>query len=306
MMAEPGEAESRDDRGSKLSERMTWLEHLNEHDLALLQRAADAAGGGDVRVEEGALEAALASGIVFDAVLTKRDVIPTTSTTPFLTFAVIVQRGWRDLQLGPWVEEWIGPRRRLPVLAAEELRAFLDRPERRLFLTELLASYTHVSSGVTWVSTRRGWRKRRFSELDPVRLASLLEVVPEEERPGVYRRLGDLSLFLTGVFPDHTELEGLGPHAEGRLLRLGVPGTPRTPNVGTPEDVSQGPVRLLERLGSRWYRLAAAAAPEPLVGSTRHVLDIAEHFVEARRALNFMTDRYLLSGRSQWFGGAPT
>ena len=48
-----------------------------------------------------------------------------------------------------------------------------------------------------------------------MRLASLLHIVPEDERPGVYRRLGDLALFLTGVFPDHTEMRGLGPHDEG-------------------------------------------------------------------------------------------
>ena len=60
-----------------------------------------------------------------------------------------------------------------------------------------------------------------------MRLASLLHIVPEDERPGVYRRLSDLALFLTGVFPDHTEMRGLGPHDEGRLLRLSGLGTER-------------------------------------------------------------------------------
>src|SRR5205823_12399988 len=109
---------------------------------------------------------------------------------------LVVHGGWMELQDATHVDEGVGPRRRLPILGGDDLRAFLAGASRRLFVSELLASYTRVASGSTWVHTRRGWRRRRFSELDPVRLASLLEVVPEEERPGVYRRLGDLALFL--------------------------------------------------------------------------------------------------------------
>lgn len=34
----------------------------------------------------------------------------------------------------------------------------------------------------------------------------------------VYRRLGDVSLFLTGVFPDYVTARALGPVDAGRLL----------------------------------------------------------------------------------------
>ena len=139
---------------------------------------------------------------------------------PFLTFAVAVHRLAAQLDTATYVNEWIGPRRRVPVFAVEPLRRLLADPLRRFFFVELLASYTHVASGSTWVATRRGWRRRRFSELDPVQLAGLLETVPPAERPGVLRRLGDLSLFLTGVFPDHTAATPLGrPMAEAQLLR---------------------------------------------------------------------------------------
>ena len=98
---------------------------------------------------------------------------------------------------------------------------FMAPPRHRLFLAELLASYTHVASGSVMVATRRGLRRQRFSELDPVRLAGLLEVVSREERPGILRRMGDLALFLTGVFPDYVARRGFGPIEEGRLLRAG-------------------------------------------------------------------------------------
>src|SRR5215211_5973578 len=106
-----------------------------------------------------------------------------------------------DLEAATFVPEWSSRQGRVAVFDAPALRAFLAAPARRLFLVELLASYVHVASGSVWVQTPRGWRRRRYSELDPVRLAALLEVVDEAERPGVWRRLGDLALFLTGVFP---------------------------------------------------------------------------------------------------------
>jgi hypothetical protein len=37
----------------------------------------------------------------------------------------------------------------------------------------------------------------------------------------------------------------------------------------------------------------------------RVVSEIGEQFVTARRALNYLTDRYLFARRSQWFGN-PT
>jgi len=38
-----------------------------------------------------------------------------------------------------------------------------------------------------------------FSELDLMRLLLMLDALPEQLHSGVYRRLGDLALFLTGV-----------------------------------------------------------------------------------------------------------
>ena len=151
-------------------------------------------------------------------------------------------------------------------------------------------------SGSTWVATRRGWRRRRFSELDPLQLAGLLDTVPAAERPGVLRRLGDLSLFLTGVFPDHTASTPLGrPVAEVQLLRsagLEAAGTP-------PGSVNA--FELLELLGGRWYRLAARLSPAPS-GSVEVLAAIAEHFPDARRILNVVTDTYLFPLRERWFG----
>jgi hypothetical protein len=280
-----------------------WFDHLSVEDWDLLRRVAPLAGvpteqiGGDVEV----LTRVLAHPAVFESVFGgPDDAAAAVTVSPFLAFAMVVHRGWEELQHVGHVDEWVGPRRRLPVLGGGDLREFLASPANRMFVAELLASYTRVASGAVWVHTRRGWRRRRFSELDPVRLASLLEVVPDEERPGVYRRLGDLALFLTGVFPDHTELRGLAPLDEGRLLRLSGMGADAQPGRG-----ATGTVDLLERLGQRWYQLAARTA-RPLTASMRVVAEVGGHFGQARRTLNYLTDRHLFVHRGTWFGRPPS
>jgi hypothetical protein len=218
-------------------------------------------------------------------------------TSPFLSFAVAVHRTAARLDHASYVEEpWTG-RRRIPVFDVIRLRELLADPARCFFLVELLASYTHVASGVTWERTRRGWRRRRFSELDPVGLAGLLDVVDPAERPGVYRRLGDLALFLTGVFPDHTLTLDLGGVAAGRLLR--------SSGVRREADSSVSGRELLEFLGPRFYRRAAEsvrAHGDPTTNALAVVDQISERFGEARRILNTVTDQYLFPLRGQWFG----
>ena len=188
-----------------------------------------------------------------------------------------------------------------------ELRDFLAAPWRRLFLAELLASYTHVASGSVLVRTPRGFRRQRFSELDPVRLAGLLEVVSEAELPGVLRRLGDVALFLTGVFPDHTARQGFGPVEETRLLRAGGlsrPGGRQAEPGGAGVLGAMGAVGLLEQLGRRWYRGAFELLPRPVPGNVAVLGELPERFGQARRILNLVTERFLFRYRDRWFGAS--
>lgn len=216
--------------------------------------------------------------------------------SPFLTFATAVHRTAEVLDTVTFVEERWMPRVRIPVFDVAALRALLSDPARRYFLIELLASYTRIVSGVTWTRTARGWRRRRFSELDPARLAELLEVVEPSERTGIYRRLGDLALFLLGVFPDRPPDLGNGAATE-RLLRLSGVRRDLTSDLGTQA--------LLELLGARWYRAAVAAAQtegHPVTATLAVAGYVADHFRDARRVLNAVTDRHLFPLREQWFG----
>jgi hypothetical protein len=289
-----------------------YLQHLSEEDLSLLLAdVPEARGafspGAFVRSEPSVLSQQLVRQETFDSVFgLSASGDPFKVASPFLVFAVAIGRAAADLGTATYVLEWLAPRSRAPVFDVGDLRDFLDSPWRRLFLTELLASYTHVASGSIMVSTRRGWRRRRFSELDPVQLAGLLEVASAAERPGIYRRLGDLTLFLTGVFPDGVASRGFGPVEEGRLWRAGqlAGASARAPSgvPGAPPVGDAGAVALLEQLGRRWYKAASALVPRPVPAGLQVLGELPERFGQARRILNMVTDRLLFSQRDRWFG----
>ncbi len=279
-----------------------YASHLTDSDLRLLSAAA---GGGDGQGEGGswrddpaALAAVLSDPAVSGAVLGSADGsggMPAAPASPFLVFAVAVHRAAADLATAAHLAERTGPRQQVPLFDVPDLRDFLDSPVRRFFLAELLASFTRVASGQYRVQARGQVRTRRFSELDPVRMAGLLNAVPESDRPGVYRRLGDVALFLTGVFPDYAAGGGLGLVNAARLVRMA-----RVP-VPDAERLATGPaLDLLEQLGSRWYHAAWDLAP---VRTARLsvVAEVSDRFRQARRVLNHVADRYLFPSGTHWF-----
>ena len=220
---------------------------------------------------------------------------PPAPASPFLVFAVSVQRAAAELASAGHVPERTGPRQRVPLFDAPALRDFLAAPARRLFLAELLASFTRVASGRYRARVGGRMRTRRFSELDLVRLAGLLEAVPAAERPGVYRRLGDVTLFLTGVFPDYATAHALGPVNAARLLRAAqLPASQQDRLTDTPA------IELWEHLGARWYRAARDLAPVATARLTV-VGEVADRFRQARRVLNHVADRYLFPTGNSWF-----
>src|SRR5919108_3887276 len=259
-----------------------YLEHLTDTDLSLLGAAADRP---DVRHDPDAIEAALDNPALFRTLFNQPGRDPLLQGSPFLLFAVLVHRATRDLNQASFVEEWVGPRQRVPVFDVGGLRDFGAHPGRRFFLAELLASYTHVASGSVMGQTNRGWRRRRFSELDPIRLVELAELLPEAERPSVYRRLGDLSLFLTGGFPHYAPRRLIVDRERRRLERAVEP-------VAREGAERRDGVWLLEQVGRRAYRLAQRSA-DRRTQMAAVLGEVSENFATARRMLNFLSDRYL-------------
>jgi len=276
-----------------------YLEHLTDADLRLLADAEavpeHAVGR---RVDALRREPALVLDVLDRPAITTRVLSGSaergdgrfTMVTPFLVFVAAVHRAALELAGTSHVPDRAAPRLRVPVFDGAQLSEYLAHRHRRLFLAELLASFARVSSGVAVVQTPHGPRRRRWNDIDPRRLAVLLEAVPETERASVWWRLGDLALFLTGVFPDAVE--------RGLFSRVDLAALARVTGVHAEPGTAAG-TDLLEWFGSRWYLQAArrVSAATAVAVLREH----AEHFHLARRVLNVVADRYLFPLDDGWF-----
>jgi hypothetical protein len=291
---------NRDDTGQG------YLEHLTDDDLRVLVVAAglDPDRAGELRRRPGMVPELVERPELFTQVYGEEQAGhrpgELARLSPFLAFLVAVAQAGREIAATPYVAERSAPRQLVPVFDAAQLAEFLADPRHRLFLAELLTSFVRVASGRYWTRTTRGWRSQRYSELDPIRLAQFAEQAPPAHRPGVYRRLGDVSLFLTGVFPDYAQQHAFGPFDAARLLRAAGLASERSELAAAP------PIQLLEELGQRWYRRASELAPVT-TAQLAVVVRVADRFRDARRILNHIADRYLARVGNPWFGppGAP-
>jgi hypothetical protein len=279
-----------------------YADHLTEADLALLVSASNEVAvptpgaGAWLRGHPEHLPGLIGDPRVFRAVFGPGEQDARAAlASPFLIFAVAVHRAAAELESMDHVPERSGPRGRVPLFDAPDLRDFLNSPARRLFLAELLGSFTRAAGGQYRAMVRGRPRARRFSELDLARLAATLDTVPAADRPGVYRRLGDVALFLTGVFPDYAVAHALGPVSAARLLRAAQV-SPRQH-----EQLTAAPaIDLFEYLGARWYRVAWSLAPAR-TARLAVVAEVADRFRQARRVLNHVADRCLFPAGNPWF-----
>jgi hypothetical protein len=281
---------------------LLYLERLSDADLAVLAGAAGVAGAtaAELRAEPGRLEELLADPAAFETLLEGGRDDPLVVAGPFLAFAVLLAHVPALLEGLTFVPDYAGRGRRVPVFEVEPLREFAAAPLRRLFLADLLASYTHVASGAVWVKSGARWRSRRFSELDPSQVAELILTVPPDQRLALHRRLGDLALFLSGIFPDAAGTRTFSPVALERLRRAVAEGA-GAPRFDELRPTPLHSLQFLEWLGMRSYRLAWEASAYREAGFTPVLEDLAEHFRYARMILNLLTDSYLFRHRERWF-----
>lgn len=268
---------------------LLYMEHLSEGDLEVLARVAGTRTSSlkqRIHDRPEVLDEVLANRRLFDEVFEPGHDLCDPGVSTFLAFAVVVNRSALELQHTHYVPEWSGPGRRLPVFDVEPLREFIEDGARRYFLIEFLNSFTTIASGSYVIRTRDGYRRRRFSELDPVRLAELVEQLPPAERAGGYRRLGDVALVLAGVFPDHVANHPLQPAQREQLTQSAA--------IASEEALaSRGEIGFLEAAGAGWYRRAVDSATAVLGAGPVILHSVAERFTQARRILNYVSDRFL-------------
>jgi hypothetical protein len=271
-----------------------YLERLSDRDLEILAMAIGRTSEpdtlrGEIRKNPGLLGEWLAEPGLVDLIFDPRhglDVAP----SPQLVFGVMVHRVAMDLVDAPYVVDWIGPKSRLPVFDVDPLKEFLEDPGRRWFLVELLDSFAGPEG--------------KIAGFHLPALAAAIDQVHPTMRGQLLRRMGDLALFLTGVFPDHTGSRPVHPIEAERLGRAAGMSDHEILSLSAGKLPTTAGMDWMEALGERWYRMAldqgrlGASFVPPVVG------DVAGRFTSGRRVLNVLTDRFLYRFRPDWLPGA--
>jgi hypothetical protein len=263
----------------------SYLDSLNDRDVATLAGIVGCDPvelSADLRRRPWAIHDLLSSEAVFDAVM-DRSAHPANVVSPFLLFAVLVHRVADELREATYVNDWSGPRTRLPVFDVAPLQEFMEDAGRTSFLAGLLTSFAlpdppPVPAG----------------PFDLPGLAMWLDQVVPADRTLLLRRLGDLALFSAGVFPDRTGSKPMRPVDAERLGRTVHMTSDEVLALCDGGRLAPG-LDALDALGSRWYAASVAEGGSPPV-----VADVAHRFQAARRVLNHLTDRHLYKLSPGW------
>jgi hypothetical protein len=270
----------------------TWRQiHLSDSDLRFLVRAVATQRDDHDRVVElvrdkpDILDVMLDDPKLFRRVTEDDDVLLRIS--PWLLFSILLRRAVKDLSGERFTVERIGSTERIPVFDTDRVAGLMRDPAVRDYLVDMLASFVRTEQTTVWYKSGRRYRRRTYSDLDVDDMIGLAGRVQPELRFPYYKRIGDICLFVTGIFPEHVL-----PGYEASAIQS-APMRWRRYRRSLPDYVIEA---------KRFYGLAAAHAQAREAGLVGVLSSLAEHFELARKPLNLLSDRYIRLHRGEWFG----
>ena len=256
--------------------------HLSESDLRfLVETVATNRRDYDhivnlIRDKEDLLEAMLDDPKLTERLVREEEALVCIS--PYMLFSVLLRRLRRELEKEAYVLDVDTKGKRIPVFEGPAVAEMLSDKQTRDYLAEMLSSFARTNSGIIYWKERGAWHKRRFSDIDLDDMVELARIIDPEMRPALYKRIADIALFLSGIFPEHA--------ARFSAPRKTMFSAKRT-------------LKEYEQAGKRFYYVAAQETDQTQWKAVLGTL--AEKFSLARLALNSLSDRYVKTLRTQYF-----
>lgn len=236
--------------------------------------------------DETQLETMLDEDRLFQRLMREENVL--IHISPWLFFTVFLRRAWRDLEREAFTIEQRG-RQKVVLFDADRVVQLLAQEPVRDYLATMLASFTRIESVTVLTELRPGtWRAYHTNELDIEGMMRYSQTLDEAFRFAPYKRIGDVCLFLTGMFPEYINsryrypLSGqLRPRMRGRLVQK---------------------VEDYEAYGQAFYQMAAEHELARQEGQDEVLISLSENFILAEKPLAFIANRYLQFSRHTLFG----
>jgi hypothetical protein len=197
--------------------------------------------------------------------------------SPWLFFTLLLRRTWRDLEREAFTVEQRS-RQKVVLFDADQVVQLLAQAPVRDYLATMLASFTRVESVTMLVEVKKGrWRGYRTHEFDIEGMSRYSQTLDEPFRFAPYKRIGDVCLFLSGMFPEAINRQARSPQS-GRSRQRGS-------IFQKMEDY--------EAYGRAFYRVAAEHEQARRESVDEVLAILSENFILAEKPLAFLTSRYL-------------
>lgn len=207
--------------------------------------------------------------------------------SPALFFEILLRNSHRELETVAYTEERQG-RMSIPVFDTPNVLEFMEQPGVVEYLASMMASFTRINSYTVPVRVRRGVRRRvRYNDMDVDSLIRFAADADPEQKFGYYKRIADVCLFLSGVFPDSAQ------------TRAGNSLLPRSWRM-------RRTLEEYEREGRTFYGLAQEHPAARVLELSQVFAALKENFNAARKPLTFVATRFLHAKKRQLFGMAST
>jgi hypothetical protein len=256
--------------------------HLTESDLRfLVETVATSRRDYDrvmdlVRGKEDLLEPMLEDPKLTERLFREEEALVRIS--PHLLFSVLLRRLRKELDKEAYILDVDARGKRIPIFEGPAVAQMLSDKKVRDYLAEMLSSFTRTNNGIIYWKERGTWHKRRFSDIDMDDMIELARIIDPEMQPALYKRIADIALFISGIFPERATL-----FAARRKTMYSA--------ERTLEDY--------EQTGRRFYSVAALETDQ---AQWKPVLEtLAEKFTLARLALNSLSERYIKTHRARYF-----
>lgn len=229
------------------------------------------------------LKAMLSDKRLFDYLMSDPESIIRVS--PLIFFTVLLLRAKQDLEQRSYTIERES-RHRIFVFDSKEVVRLLDNDRIVGYLGHVLSSFVRVSSSSIPVRIRKGvWRKFRFNDFDVDSLIRYSEMIDEDQRFLPYKRIADVCLFITGVFPEYVN-PAPSPAGEGRRSLRFLMKRSRDE---------------FEQQGKTFYRAAARHRTAEIYELSQVLEELSERFVLAEKPLVYLSRHYLGFFREKLF-----
>ncbi|MEW6448646.1 MAG: hypothetical protein AB1426_11275 [Bacillota bacterium] len=223
------------------------------------------------------LEIMLDDPKLFQRIMNEEEVLLRIS--PYLLFDILLRQARRELQTRTYTYEKTAIRWKVPVFDGLQVGDLMANPRIRSYLAGMLASFTRTQTATVYYKIGSRLYKRRYSDLSIDDLRELARLVDQGQRFLLHKRIGDVCLFLTALFPEYIEQADTYPFSKAQRPVF-LPRKPRSIDNYVAE-------------GRKFYRLAAE--DQKVRGSELETVfrTLAESFALARKPLMHIADRYL-------------